>query len=84
MLFFDRQFEFGSLSNPDAKVRKHAIDRLKESLKLNKELGTDVCVIWPGIDGYENPFGHDFYGMWSRFESTVADAMDEVPAMRVA
>jgi xylose isomerase len=84
MLFFDRQFEFGSLSNPDAKVRKHAIDRLKESLKLNKELGTDVCVIWPGIDGYENPFGHDFYGMWSRFESAVAEAMDEAPGMRVA
>ncbi|OGD55067.1 xylose isomerase [Candidatus Bathyarchaeota archaeon RBG_13_52_12] len=84
MLFFDKQFEFGSLSNPDAKVRKFAIDRLKDSLKLNKELGTDVCVIWPGIDGYENPFGHDYYGMWSRFESAVAEAIDEVPAMRVA
>jgi xylose isomerase len=84
MLFFDKQFEFGSLSNPDAKVRKFAIDRLKDSLKLNKELGTDVCVIWPGIDGYENPFGHDYYGMWSRFESAVAEAIDEVPGMRVA
>jgi xylose isomerase len=84
MLFFDKQFEFGSLSNPDVKVRKFAIDRLKDSLKLNKELGTDVCVIWPGIDGYENPFGHDYYGMWSRFESAVAEAIDEVPGMRVA
>jgi len=84
MLFFDRQFVFGSLSYPDAKVRRAATDRLKESLRLNKELGTDVCVIWPGIDGYEVPFGHDFYGMWSRFEGAVAEAMDEVPGMRVA
>ncbi len=84
MLFYDRQFEFGSLSNPDAKVRKAATDRLEESLRLNKELGTDVCVIWPGIDGYENPFGHDYYGMWSRFEGAVAEAIDEVPGMRVA
>jgi xylose isomerase len=84
MLFFDKLFEFGSLSNPDAKVRKFAVDRLKDSLKLNKEMGTDVCVIWPGIDGYENPFGHDYYGMWSRFESAVAEAIDEAPGMRVA
>ena len=84
MLFYDRQFEFGSLSNPDAKVRRLATDRLKESLRLNRELGTDVCVIWPGIDGYEDPFGHDYYGMWSRFEGAVAEAMDEVPGMRVA
>ncbi len=84
MLFFDRQFELGSLSNPNTKVRQVATDRLKESLRLNKELGTDVCVIWPGIDGYEVPFGHDYYGMWSRFEGAVAEAMDEVPGMRVA
>jgi xylose isomerase len=84
LLFYDRQFEFGSLSNPDQKVRKIAVDRLKDSLRINKELGTDLCVVWPGIDGYENPFGHDFYGMWRRFEEGVAEAMDEVPGVRVA
>ncbi|MCX6642278.1 MAG: TIM barrel protein [Candidatus Bathyarchaeota archaeon] len=84
LLFWDRQFEFGSLSNPDQEIRKIATERLKESLNLNKELGTDLCVIWPGIDGYENPFGHDYFGMWGRFESAVVEAMDEVPGMRVA
>jgi xylose isomerase len=84
LLFWDRQFEFGSLSNPDQKIRKIATERLKESLYLNKELGTDLCVIWPGIDGYENPFGHDYFGMWNRFESAVVEAMDEVPGMRIA
>ena len=84
LLFYDRQFEFGSLSNPDQRVRKTAIDRLKDSLRINKELEADHCVVWPGIDGYENPFGHDFYGMWRRFEDGVAEAMDEVPGVRVA
>ncbi len=41
-------------------------------------------MVWPGIDGYENPFGHDFYGMWNRFEEGLAEAMDEVPGVRVA
>jgi xylose isomerase len=84
LLFYDRQFEFGSLSNPDQRVRKTAVDRLKDSLRINKELETDHCVVWPGIDGYENPFGHDFYGMWRRFEEGVAEAMNEVPGVRVA
>jgi xylose isomerase len=83
-LFYDRRYEFGSLSNPDPKVRRHAIDRTIEALRLNKELGTDFAVVWPGIDGYENPFGHDFYGMWRRFEEGLAEAMDEVPGVRVA
>jgi xylose isomerase len=65
-------------------VRKVALDRLKDSLRINKELSTDFCVVWPGIDGYENPFGHDFYGMWRRFEEGVAEAMDDVPGVRVA
>src|SRR4030043_282767 len=26
-LFYDRRYEWGSLSNPDQKIRKHAIDR---------------------------------------------------------
>jgi len=83
-LFYDRRYEFGSLSNPDPDVRGHAVDRMKGALRLNAELGTEFAVIWPGIDGYENPMGFDFYGMWRRFEEGLADAMDEMPGVRVA
>jgi xylose isomerase len=83
-LFFDAAYEFGSLSNPDPKIRGAAIECLIESLRLNKELGTEFAVVWPGIDGYENPFGFDFYGMWERFEVGLAKAMDAVPGVRVA
>ena len=83
-LFYDRRYEWGSLSNPDPKIRQHAVDMTVEALELNRELGTEFAVVWPGIDGYENPFGHDFYGMWERFESSLAEAMDEVPGVRVA
>jgi len=83
-LFYDRRYEWGSLCNPDEKIRRHAIDRTVEALELNRELGTEFAVVWPGIDGYENPFGHDYYGMWERFESGLAEAMDAVPGVRVA
>ena len=55
-----------------------------EALELNRELGTEFAVVWPGIDGYENPFGHDYYGMWTRFETALTEAMDTVPGIRVA
>jgi len=84
LLFWDRGFEWGSLSNPDRAKRQTAIDRTKSALAMNKELDTDFAVVWPGIDGYENPFGVDFVGMRDRFASGLAEAMDAVPGVRIA
>lgn len=83
-LFYEKTFEFGSLSNPNENVRRKAIKRTIETLTLNKELKTDFSIVWPGIDGYENPMGTDFYDMWNRFEEGLAEAMDAVPGVRIA
>jgi xylose isomerase len=83
-LFYEKKFEFGSLSNPILKARKLALDRTIEALQINKELNTEFCIIWPGIDGYENPIGTDFYLMWDNFEKSLATAMDYVPEVRIA
>ncbi|MGC8874137.1 MAG: TIM barrel protein [Chloroflexia bacterium] len=84
LLFWDEQFEWGSLSNPLEEPRRAAIERTKRALELNRELGTDFAVVWPGIDGYENPFGLDLVGMRDRFACALAEAMDAVPGVRVA
>lgn len=84
LLFFDAQFEWGSLSSPIEAARRAAIDRTIRALELNRELGTDFAVVWPGIDGYENPFGIDFATMRDRFAAGLAEAMDAVPGVRVA
>lgn len=83
-LFYDKIFEFGSLSNPYEKYRKIAYERLVGGLKLVKEAGADICIIWPGIDGYTYSYGHLYYHMWDTFEELVAQAMDEVPGVQVA
>jgi len=83
-LFYEKTFEFGSLSNLNPKVRRKAIDRTIKSLELNKELSTEFCIVWPGGDGYENPAGTEFYLMWDNFEKGLAEAMDAVPGIRVA
>lgn len=84
LLFYDAQFEWGSLSNPLDEPRRAAIERTKRALELNKELDTDFAVVWPGIDGYENPFGIDFVAMRDRFADGLAEAMDAVPGVRIA
>ncbi|MFP4057303.1 MAG: sugar phosphate isomerase/epimerase family protein [Candidatus Brocadiia bacterium] len=83
-IFFDKAYEFGSLSNPIDRNRQKAYDTLLGALRLVRDYGADHCGIWPGIDGYTYPLGTVFYEMWDRFEEAVASAMDEVPGVRVA
>jgi xylose isomerase len=84
LLFWDRRFEFGSLSSPVESARRSAIERTKEALRLNREFDTDFAVVWPGIDGWENPFGQDFAAMRGWFADGLAEAMDAVPGVRIA
>jgi xylose isomerase len=83
-IFFDRAYEFGSLSNPYKGSRQNAYDTLTATLRIAQRADADMVVIWPGIDGYTVPFGHQYYAMWDAFEESVAAAMDEVPGVRVA
>ena len=82
-LFFDAQFEFGSLSSPVPKARAAAIARTKRTLELNRELGTDFAIVWPGIDGYELSFGQNHIAARDRFAEGLAEAMDAVPGVRI-
>ena len=84
LLFWDAQFEWGSLSSPIPQVRQAAIQRTIRTLRLNKELDTDFAIVWPGIDGYENPFGMDLAAARDRFAEGLTEAMDAVPGVRVA
>ncbi len=84
LLFWDRDFEWGSLSNPLPEKRRIAVERAKATLAMNKRLDTEFAVVWPGIDGYENPFGVDFAAMRDRFVDGLVEAMDAVPGVRIA
>ncbi len=84
LLFYEKEFEFGSLSSPIPEARKAAIDRTIGAFRMASEIGADFSVVWPGIDGYENPFGIDLASMRARFADGLAEAMDAVPGSRVA
>lgn len=82
--FYNKDFEFGSLSNPYKKNRNKAIEIAIGGLKLVRDAGACCAVSWPGIDGYLYSLGTVFQWMWDRFEGAMAEALDEVPGVRVA
>ncbi|MGC9319832.1 MAG: TIM barrel protein, partial [Armatimonadota bacterium] len=82
-LFYEAQFEFGSLSSPIEKARRAAIDRTITTLELNLELETDFAIVWPGIDGWDNTFGQNHIAARDRFADGLAEAMDAVPGVRI-
>lgn len=82
--FYDKAFEFGSLSSPYPAAREKAISIAEEGLKLVKEIGAGCAVSWPGIDGYTYMLGTVYPWMWQAFEAGMAEAMDRVPGVRVA
>ncbi|MDM7924646.1 MAG: TIM barrel protein [bacterium] len=82
--FFHKRFEFGSLSSPDPAVRKEAKAIAVKGLQLVQAAGAGAAISWPGMDGYRYIHGKPYMQMWDWFESSMAEAMDEVPGVRVA
>jgi len=80
-IFYPKEFEFGSLSNPIKKYRDKATKILVDCLKFAKDKNLHHAGIWPGIDGYTYSLGTVFTDMWDNFEGAVAEAMDEVPGV---
>jgi len=83
-IFYDKDFEFGSLSNQIKKNREKAIKLLINNLKFVRDNNLFHCGIWPGIDGYTYSMGTVFYHLWDNFEQAISEAMDEVTGVRVA
>jgi xylose isomerase len=83
-IFYPKEFEFGSLSNPIERYRDIAYNTLKDCIAFAGDKGLHHAGIWPGIDGYTYSLGTDYFHMWDSFEDAVARAMDEAPGVPVA
>lgn len=82
--FFDSRFEFGSLSSTNSATRDRAVEIAAGGLRLIRDIGADMAISWPGMDGYRYLHCKPFMHMWDLFEGAMAEAMDEVPGVRIA
>jgi L-rhamnose isomerase len=57
-------FKLGAFTNPDAKVRREAIDLTKAGIDAAREAGSNLMTIWLGQDGFDYAFQADYDRLW--------------------
>lgn len=58
-LWVDPKWKFGQFTNPDASLRREAIDLAKRTTDIAQHMQAHVMVYWPAQDGYDYPFQID-------------------------
>ncbi len=59
-LWTDPKYKFGSVTHPDAGVRKMARDQVNLGIDIAREIGCVSCGLWPGSDGWDYHFEVDY------------------------
>ncbi len=58
-------FKIGAFTNPDAAVRREAIDLTKRGIDAAREAGCALMTIWLGQDGFDYSFQADYARLWA-------------------
>jgi xylose isomerase len=58
-LWVEPKWKFGQFTNPEAKLRREAIDLAKRTTDIAQHMQAHVMVYWPAQDGYDYPFQID-------------------------
>jgi xylose isomerase len=82
-VIFDRPYQLGSFTNPDAAVRKKAVEEAKRTVDTAKRLGARNVGLWLGQDGYDYLFQVDYREVWKREVDGVRQVAEYDPAMRL-
>lgn len=59
-------FKLGAFTNPDAAVRRHAIDMTKAGIDATRAAGSSLMTLWLGQDGFDYAFQADYQTLWQR------------------
>ena len=79
-----REYQMGSFTNPDAKVRRKAIDLGKKAIEVAHALDAKYVKFWPGQDGFDYPFQVDYMKLWDYSVEGIREVAQADPAVQVA
>lgn len=60
----ESKWKYGSFTNPDADLRKEAVEYLKNAMDLAAELNTEMVTCCPLIDGHDYNFQVNYLDQW--------------------
>ncbi len=82
--YSDPGFKIGAFTNPDAKLRRLAIDQTKRGIDQMLELGGSLMTLWMGQDGFDYSFQADYARLWDQTLEAISEVADHVPACDVS
>ena len=78
-LFQDNDYMLGSLCNPDASIRRKAVDHCLECVEIAKTVGSQNISLWLA-DGISSPGQDDFRDRKHRLQDTLHELYAAIPA----
>jgi len=82
--YTDPGFKRGAFSNPDAAIRRKAIDLTKRGMDTAAEAGVGLMTIWLGQDGFDVPFQADYGQLWDWEVAGIREVAQHNPDMDVS
>ncbi len=82
--YSDPGFKIGAFTNPDARLRRLAIDQTKRGIDQMLELGGTLMTLWMGQDGFDYSFQADYARLWDQTLEAISEVADHVPSSEVS
>ena len=82
--YSDPGFKIGAFTNPDAKLRRLAIDQTKRGIDHMLELGGSLMTLWMGQDGFDYSFQADYARLWDQTLEAISEVADHVLTSEVS
>lgn len=82
--YSDPGFKIGAFTNPDARLRRLAIDQTKRGIDQMLELGGSLMTLWMGQDGFDYSFQADYARLWDQTLEAISEVADHVPGCEVS
>lgn len=77
-------FKRGAFTNPDAAVRREAIDLTKRGIDAARAMGANLMTIWLGQDGFDCNFQIDYAQVWEWEVAGIRKVAEHDPDCRVS
>ncbi len=77
-------FKRGAFTNPDASVRREAIDLTKRGIDAARAMGSNLMTIWLGQDGFDYNFQLDYAQAWELEVAGIREVAEHDPECLVS
>jgi xylose isomerase len=82
--YTDPAFKAGAFTNPDARVRRAAIDLTRRGMDALAAAGGSLMTLWLGQDGFDYPFQCDYAELWDLEVAGIREVAAHNPAIDVS